>query len=419
VPRQHEGLHLTAPLGFGGICRRNRSKSVRRAPRTRNVSHRHGGGYLRRRLRPPGPPLMIELPAQPAAEPPEATPSMDPATTDDHGVRPFTPARWASSPHAQTLGARVLRSGTVPPLSRRRWDTPDDDFLDLDVGSVPGEERGVVLVIHGLEGSSRRRYVLSACRELLDRGIIPVALNLRGCSGEPNRRPRMYHSGETGDLAFVLGRLREAYPGRALGAWGFSLGGNALLKLLGELSDGGGALLDAAVAVSVPFDLAAGSAFLERSFMGGLYTRYFLRSLKRKVRVKAALLADVIDTDRALKARTLREFDDVATAPLHGFRSAEHYYGMASSGRYLEGVRVPTLVVHSVDDPFLPSEAIPRSALRANPSLRTQLTRRGGHVGFLEGTPLRPRFWAEAEGARFLAERLGGGAQGASRQGMV
>jgi predicted alpha/beta-fold hydrolase len=342
---------------------------------------------------------------------------MDPATTNDHGVRPFTPARWASSPHAQTLGARVLRSGTVPPLSRRRWDTPDDDFLDLDVGSAPGEERGVVLVIHGLEGSSRRRYVLSACRELLDRGIIPVALNLRGCSGEPNRRPRMYHSGETGDLAFVLGRLREAYPGQALGAWGFSLGGNALLKLLGELPDGGGALLDAAVAVSVPFDLAAGSAFLERSFMGGLYTRYFLRSLKRKVRVKEALLAEVIDIDRALKARTLREFDDVATAPLHGFRSAEHYYAMASSSRYLEGVRVPTLVVHSVDDPFLPSEAIPRSALRTNPSLRAQLTRRGGHVGFLEGTPLRPRFWAEAEGARFLADQLGGGAQGASRQG--
>ncbi len=327
---------------------------------------------------------------------------------DGERPRPFEAARWAASPHAQTLAARVLRPGAPLPLSRQRWQTPDGDFLDLDLGSELEEGHPLVLVVHGLEGSSRRRYVLSACRKLLARGIMPAALNLRGCSGEPNRRARFYHSGETEDLAFVLARLRESYPGRALGAWGFSLGGNALLKLMGERSDGGRGLLDAAVVISVPFDLAAGGALLERTTMGRFYTRYFLRSLRRKVREKAGLLEAAIELDQALKARTLREFDDVATAPLHGFSSADHYYAVASSARYLEGVGVPTLVVHSMDDPFLPSEAIPGAALRSNPSFQTHLTMRGGHVGFLEGTPWHPRFWGEAAGARFLAERLRG-----------
>ncbi len=330
------------------------------------------------------------------------------ASTGAFRPRPFEPARWATGPHAQTLAARVLRSGALLPLSRRRWETPDDDFLDLDIGPDTGGEPGVVLVVHGLEGSSRRRYVLSACRELLRRGLIPVALNLRGCSGEPNRRPRLYHSGETEDLTFALRRLREAFPGRAVGAWGFSLGGNALLKLMGERSDGGRGLLDAAVALSVPFDLAAGGDLLEGTVMGRLYTGYFLRSLRRKVRAKVALLRPIIDLERTLAARTLREFDEVATAPLHGFRSADHYYEVASSSRYLRGVRVPTLVAHSVDDPFLPAEAIPRASLEENPSLVAHLPPSGGHVGFLEGTPWHPGFWGETEGARFLAERLGG-----------
>jgi predicted alpha/beta-fold hydrolase len=321
--------------------------------------------------------------------------------------RPFHPSRWAEGPHAQTLGARVLRNGADPGMRRERWETPDGDFLDVDLGPDPGPGAPVVMVVHGLEGSSRRRYVLGTCRELHARGVRPVAMNLRGCSGTPNRLPRMYHSGETTDLAFVLGRLRAGHPGRAIGAFGFSLGGNALLKLLGSHPEGGVGLADAAVAMSIPFDLAAGAEQLERTRMGHLYATYFLRSLRRKVRSKEPMLRGHIDVDVALRARTLRAFDDAATAPLHGFRDAAHYYDASSSTHYLPGIRVPTLIIHSLDDPFLPREAVPRPALESNEAIVALLSVRGGHVGFLEGTPWSPRLWGDEEGARFLEAALG------------
>ncbi len=321
--------------------------------------------------------------------------------------RVFHPAGWAKGPHAQTLFARVLRAGDDPGMKRERWETPDGDFLDVDLGPLPAPGAPAVLVVHGLEGSARRRYVLGTCRELLARGVRPVAINLRGCSGVPNRLPRFYHSGETGDLRFVLERMRATHPGAPLGVFGFSLGGNAVLKMLGERRDGGVTLVDAAVAMSVPFDLAAGAAQLERSRMGHLYAAYFLRSLRRKVRGKASLLRPLVDVGRALRARTIREFDDAVTAPLHGFRDAGAYYTASSSTRFIGGIRVPTLVLHSLDDPFLPPEAVPRSALEANPSVVPILPPSGGHVGFLEGAPWRPRLWGDEEGARFLAEGLG------------
>jgi len=288
-------------------------------------------------------------------------------------------------------------------MVRERWELPDGDFLDLDVGPEPeGAGAPLVLVLHGLEGSSRRRYVLSACRELLALGLRPVAMNFRGCSGTLNRRPRFYHSGETDDPAFVLRGLRRAFPGRKVGAMGFSLGGNALLKLLGERPDGGVGLVDAAVCVSVPFDLAAGGAYLERTWMGRMYTRYFLRSLRAKVRAKSDALAPRIDVPATLRARTLREFDDAATSLLHGFRDADDYYASCSSAGFIDGIRTPTLLLHSLDDPFLPPSAVPRATLEANPALTTILTDRGGHVGFIEGSPRSPTLWGEQQGARYL-----------------
>ena len=323
-------------------------------------------------------------------------------------TRPFHAAPWAPGRNAQTLAARLLRSGADPGMRRERWDTPDGDFLDLDLGPAPLPDAPIALVVHGLEGSAHRSYVLSTCRELLAGGVRPVALNLRGCSGTPNRLPRFYHSGETGDLTFVLERLRALHPTVPLGVLGFSLGGNAALKMLGEREDGGAALVDAAVAMSVPFDLSAGADRLEESRMGHFYAAYFLRSLRRKVRAKAALLGPLIDVERALSARTIRAFDDAATAPLHGFRDAAEYYAASSSMHFVGGIRVPTLVLHSLDDPFLPPEAVPRSAMEANDALVPVLTTRGGHVGFLEGAPWRPRLWGDEEGARFLAETLRG-----------
>ena len=292
-------------------------------------------------------------------------------------------------------------------MTRERWEVPDGDFLDVDLGPDPGPQAPLALVLHGLEGSSRRRYVLSVCRELLARGVRPVAMNFRGCSGEMNRRPRMYHSGETGDPTFVLEGLRNAFPGRRVGALGFSLGGNVLLKLLGEREDGGAGLVDAAVAMSVPMDLAAGGRLLEETVMGRLYSRYFLRSLQRKVRAKAEVLDGHIDVEATLRARTIRAFDDVATSVLHGFQGADHYYRVSSCAGYLEGIQVPTLVLHALDDPFLPASAIPHQALEANPFLTPIIHRGGGHVGFLKGPPWSPRLWGDEEGARFLATLLG------------
>ena len=319
---------------------------------------------------------------------------------------PFRPARWARGCHAQTIISRILRSPDGPAYHRERLDTPDGDFLDLDWWPKPSTDSPIVLVLHGLEGSTSRGYVRNVCRELSVQDIWPVALNFRGCSGEPNRRPRFYHSGETGDPRFVLELLRRRYPGRPMGALGFSLGGNVLLKLLGEDGSDVRERLDSAVAISVPYDLAAGSQLLEQSRMGRFYAAYFMRSLKRKVRLKQQLLASILDLDAVLRSRTLWEFDDVATAPLGGFKNAATYYSESSSFRFLGSIDVPTLLIHAEDDPFLPAQAIPRAEALDNPMVQLLLHPDGGHVGFLEGTPAKPSFWAEVESVRFLAEHL-------------
>lgn len=321
-------------------------------------------------------------------------------------LRPFEPASWLPGPHAQTLGGKLLRpAGSVEP-TRLRLETPDGDFLDLDLGPDPGDDAPMAVILHGLEGSSRRRYVLNAFRTLLDRGLRPVGMNFRGCSGEPNRKARFYHSGETGDVRFVLERLKERFPDRRLGAMGFSLGGNVLLKLLGEAGRADASPVEASAAISVPFDLGAGSDLLEQNAMGRLYTRYFMRMLLAKIRRKRPRLEGRIDVSRALKTRTLREFDDAVTAPLHGFRDAAEYYGTSSSASFLDAIRAPTLLLQSRDDPFLPVEALPLDAIEKNDALVSALTEKGGHVGFVEGLPWSPRFWAEEEAARFLAAHL-------------
>ena len=330
----------------------------------------------------------------------------DPPSRPSFTPRPFHPAPWARGPHLQTLLARTLRSGRGPAYERERLETPDGDFLDLDWAPDPGPGAPVALVLHGLEGNAGRRYVRNVCRELLRRGVRPAALNFRGCSGEPNRTTRLYHSGLTDDPAWVLGLLRERHPDRPLGAMGFSLGGNVLLKLMGERSDGGRALLDATAVMSVPYDLAAGADLLEEGGMGRFYTWYFLRSLHRKVRLKEGDLAPLVDLEAVASARSIRAFDDRATAPIHGFRGAADYYAESSSAGFLDRVRVPTLLLHSMDDPFLPPDRVPLDPMRANPWLLPAVTERGGHVGFLEGTPAAPRFWGDEESARFLASAL-------------
>jgi predicted alpha/beta-fold hydrolase len=344
----------------------------------------------------------------------------------------FIPAWWLPGRHAQTIGARATRSRRGVRLVRERLTAPDGDFLDLDWAETPaGRLTGAPLtvVLHGLEGSAASGYSLETYRQLAGRGVAAVGLNFRSCSGELNHAARLYHSGETGDLRYVIGVLARRFPGRPLAAVGFSLGGNVLLKYLGEegqerqkrqgrqerqerqegqseAGEGYGAIV-AAAAVSVPYDLAAGAAYTERG-VARAYVWRLLRSLKRKVRARAGTLGDRIDLKRALGARTFREFDDAATAPLHGFAGADDYYRRSSSAAYLDGIRVPTRLIHAADDPFLPAEAFPRDAAARNPALDPCFTRRGGHVGFVSGPPWRRVYWAERMAAEHVARVAGG-----------
>jgi hypothetical protein len=289
-------------------------------------------------------------------------------------------------------------------LTLERIETPDEDFLDLAWMPESDPTAPLVLLLHGLEGHTERGYMIQTCLALADRGMRAVGLNFRGCSGEPNRQPRLYHSGETEDTAFVLGLLRRRFPSRPLMAIGFSLGGNVLLKYLGEQGAKNTARLSAAVAVSVPYDLSAGAKILEGGGMARIYSHYFLRSLKNKVRAKRDVIGKVIDLDAVLASRTLRDFDDAATSKLHGFGGAEDYYRKSSSGRFIESIRVPTLLIHSRDDPFLRLADVPRSTIEASPFLRLILTEGGGHVGFFEGgPPWNPSFWMEEQCSSFLA----------------
>lgn len=315
-------------------------------------------------------------------------------------AQPFRAAPWLPGPHFQTVAGRLLRRPRPPRFERVRIDTPDGDFVDLDIPDAGAGDGPVVLLLHGLEGSARRGYAVLTYRALAAHGLRPVGLNFRSCSGEPNRTARFYHSGETGDLRFVLGRLEATVGAPAAAAIGFSLGGNVLLKYLAE--EGAGAQLRAAAAVSVPYDLGAGADALDGTRMGRFYTGVFLRSLVAKAEAKGTPL----DLERVRAEPSFRTFDDSVTAPLHGFHGAEDYYLRSSSGPLLDRIRRPTLLVHAADDPFLPLRALPRATIDRNPFLRLELTRSGGHVGFIGGPPWRPRFWVEREAARFLAHAL-------------
>jgi uncharacterized protein len=321
-------------------------------------------------------------------------------------LRPFRPAWWLPGAHAQTVAGRYVRPPHGVGYRRERLDTPDGDFLDLDFAVVegspePAPDAPVCLVIHGLEGGSGSTYVLESCRVLAGRGIRAVAMNMRSCSGEPNRTARLYHAGETEDPSRVLDHLAARFPSAPLLALGFSLGGNQLLKLLGERGEA--SPVRAAAAVSVPFDLGLGADKLDGSFMGRLYALHFVRRLQAKYRAKRPLMDGAVDAARLLDARGFREFDDAATAPLFGFEGAEGYYAACSSARFVAAIRVPTLLVQALDDPFVAAAGIPWAEIEANPWIQAAFTPAGGHVGFIEGGPLRPRFWAEDEAARFLA----------------
>ncbi|WP_420628078.1 YheT family hydrolase [Candidatus Leptofilum sp.] len=327
----------------------------------------------------------------------------------DFQLNPYTPTKWLRGGHGQTIFGRLVRRKDGIIFHRRRLDTPDGDFIDIDFPEVAGhllpEDAPLVLLLHGLEGNARRGYACETYRRLAKLGIRSVGINYRSCSGEMNRKARFYHSGATDDVAFVLETLANWFPNSRRGLIGFSLGANQTLKFLGERGVGVKDWVETAVAVSPPFDMKSSSALMERGF-SRFYTRYFLHSLHEKVRAKADSLAPVVDLDKVLAAKTFREFDHYGTAPLAGFLGADDYYEKCSTAQFLPHIQVPTLLLRALDDPLFEPDDVPYDTIAANPCLTAGITAQGGHLGFVEGQPGNLNCWAEQEAARFLAAHL-------------
>jgi predicted alpha/beta-fold hydrolase len=308
----------------------------------------------------------------------------------------FRPSWWLRNPHAQTIWGRVARRSTSVPLVHETLAASDGDELEMyHVEAARDAPR--VFLLHGLEGSVRSHYVGGLFQRARERGWGATLLVHRGCGLRPNRARRFYHSGETSDANAALGHLMERWPGAAWLLIGVSLGGNVLLKLLGEWGSSAPAAIRAAAGVSVPFDLEAGARCIARGF-ARVYDRNFVATLRRKALAKLARYPDLFDREQLLRARNVYEFDDAVTAPVHGFESARDYYQQSSSMGFLSRIRVPTLLISARDDPFLPAAALDRATRVAagNSAITLDLHSRGGHVGFVSGAwPWRARYYAE------------------------
>lgn len=313
----------------------------------------------------------------------------------------FRPAWWCKGPHLQTLWQSRIRRPANVVLTRERVELPDGDFVDIDwSGSGNGP---IVLLLHGLQGSSRSTYARGLLRAIGQRGWRGALMHFRGCSGVPNRLARSYHSGETGDVAHVAALLQKREPATPLAAVGVSLGGNVLLKWLGET--GSRSPLVCAVAVSVPFELGTAADRLTAGF-SRLYQWSLLRCLRVAIDEKRRGVALPLVVRDFATLKTFWEFDEHVTAPLHGFRGARHYYDASSSRQYLRHIAVPTLLLQARDDPFLKPSAIPQRE-ELSPSVDLELYEHGGHVGFVTGRwPWRARYWLDERIPGYIAEHL-------------
>ncbi len=307
---------------------------------------------------------------------------------------PFTPYRapkWLPGGHAQTIYPLLIKA-PPPPYRRERWETPDGDFIDLDWMDAPASSAAqasyipppLIVLFHGLEGSSASHYATALMVATRAKGWAGVVTHFRGCSGESNRLARAYHSGDSDEVDWILRRLRQQHPRRPLYVAGVSLGGNALLKWLGEREFLAADVINAAAAVCAPLDLAICGHQLGRGF-NKVYTQHFLQTLKRSAAEKLARFPGLFDLQRMQHARTLHEFDDVVTGPLHGFAGADDYWQRASAKPLLRGIRIPTLLLNAQNDPFLPAHALPHDS-ELSAKVTPDYPREGGHVGFVTGS---------------------------------
>ena len=307
---------------------------------------------------------------------------------------------WLPGGNLQTIWPALYArrvAGAPPRYRRERWDTPDGDFVDVDwlahthTAVAPPDlgGRALLVLFHGLEGSSRSHYAEAFADWCARQGLAYAVPHFRGCSGELNRGPRAYHSGDFEEIDWILRRLRAAHTangGGALVAVGISLGGNALMRWAGEMGASAGRVAEAVAAVSSPIDLAAGGHAIGRGFNRQVYTRMFLNTMKPKALAKLAQHPGLFDRNALLAARDLHAFDQHFTAPLHGFRSTEDYWARASAKPHLPRIRIPALLVNALNDPFVPASSLPKSH-EVGAHVTLWQPRHGGHVGFAQGRP--------------------------------
>lgn len=314
----------------------------------------------------------------------------------------FEPAWWLKHAHLQTIWSEVMRPRVDLSLTHEKFELADGDFLELSWAR--GKRPAIVIIVHGLGGSVNSPYVRGMIKALNAYDFSSVALHLRGCGREPNRHATVFHGGHTCDVAEVISALKKKHPRHQIFVIGFSIGGNILLKYLGEYRER--SLVDAAVAISVPFLIQETQRNLSRGF-SNFYQQYLLTRLKfillRKI---VRTRCEGIDLWSVIIARNLQHFDNLVTAPLHGFKDAQDYYHQSSSHYYLRDIVTKTLIIHAKDDPFFPQSSLPKeSDLSKTTSL--MLTQSGGHVGFIGGgTPRNPDYWLENIVPQYLLNAL-------------
>jgi len=301
----------------------------------------------------------------------------------------FRAPPWLPGGHLQTIWP-TLRSRPLarraPPYRRERWSSPDGDFIDVDILDPAAAEAPCLVLFHGLEGSSRGAYALAFAEWAHRAGWGFAVPHFRGCSGEPNLAPRAYHSGDYLEVDWILQRLRHHHQHHPLYAVGISLGGNALLRWAQEMGAGAPSVVRAMAAVSSPLDLAASGHHLAHGLNRLLYARHFLRTMVPKAIAKWNQFPGLFDRDRLLAARTLYEFDDVFTAPLHGFRGTDDYWARASAKPHLHRLQLPTLLLNARNDPIVPATSLPDPS-RLPSTITLWQPNHGGHVGFTAGFP--------------------------------
>lgn len=322
----------------------------------------------------------------------------------------FEPAWWLNNPHLQTVYPALLRKPPTLMRKRQRLFTEDGDFIDLDW--YGDDDRAIVILLHGLAGSSQSGYILGLQHVLKQHGFSSVAMNFRGCSGEPNRLARSYHSGETEDIEFVYQSLRQQFPKSALAAVGFSLGGNVLLKWLGE--QGCKVKLFAAAAICVPLVLSACATRLDHG-VSRLYRGYLLNELKRYIEIKKRHLLTkgwVTEAEKLIQLGDLSsvqsfwQYDDLVVARLHDFKDVNDYYRRASSRQFLPKIRVPSLLIQARDDPFMTPDVLP-SVDELSSAVELEICSNGGHVGFIEKwRGFGHCYWLEKRIPAFLGDKL-------------